>query len=56
MRQGGSGLGLSIVATVAEAHGGDAHAADRPQGGADVWLAIPVAPESGGRPRAAVRA
>jgi signal transduction histidine kinase len=55
VRQGGSGLGLSIVATVAEAHGGDAHAADRPEGGADVWLAIPVAPESGGRPHATLR-
>ncbi|MBS1882089.1 MAG: HAMP domain-containing protein [Actinobacteria bacterium] len=56
VRQGGSGLGLSIVATVAEAHGGDAHAADRPQGGADVWLALPASPESGGRRRAAARA
>ena len=56
MRQSGSGLGLSIVATVAAAHGGAAHAADRPQGGADVWLTIPASSESGGRPRAAARA
>jgi two-component system OmpR family sensor kinase len=38
---GGSGLGLAIVRTVARAHGGDAHAANRPSGGADVWLALP---------------
>jgi two-component system, OmpR family, sensor kinase len=42
VRDGGSGLGLSIVATVAEAHGGAAHAANRPEGGADVWLVIPL--------------
>lgn len=42
VREGGSGLGLSIVATVAEAHGGGAQAANRPQGGADVWIVIPL--------------
>jgi two-component system OmpR family sensor kinase len=42
VRIGGSGLGLAIVATVAEAHGGTAHAANRPEGGADVWLVIPL--------------
>jgi signal transduction histidine kinase len=41
-RAGGSGLGLAIVATVAEAHGGVAHAVNRPDGGADVWLVIPL--------------
>ena len=41
-REGGSGLGLAIVATVAEAHGGTARAANRPEGGADVWLVIPL--------------
>jgi signal transduction histidine kinase len=40
-RDGGSGLGLAIVQTVARAHGGDAHAANRTDGGADVWLALP---------------
>jgi signal transduction histidine kinase len=39
--RGGVGLGLSIVQVVAEAHGGDAHAANRDDGGADVWLSIP---------------
>lgn len=38
---GGSGLGLAIVETIASAHGGQAHAANRPDGGADVWLALP---------------
>ena len=38
---GGSGLGLSIVALIAQAHGGSVGAANRPGGGADVWLALP---------------
>jgi two-component system, OmpR family, sensor kinase len=38
--RGGSGLGLSIVRAIAEAHGGTAHLANR-NGGADVWLALP---------------
>lgn len=38
----GSGLGLAIVETVARAHSGEAHAANRPGGGADVWLALPL--------------
>jgi signal transduction histidine kinase len=42
VRVGGSGLGLAIVATVAEAHGGSAGAANRADGGADVWLAFPL--------------
>jgi signal transduction histidine kinase len=41
-RDGGSGLGLAIVRTVARAHGGDAHVANRPGGGADVWLTLPA--------------
>jgi two-component system OmpR family sensor kinase len=40
----GSGLGLAIVETIARAHGGVAHAANRPGGGADVWLALPLRP------------
>ena len=43
VRGDGSGLGLAIVATVAEAHGGSAGAANRPEGGADVWLSLPAA-------------
>jgi signal transduction histidine kinase len=37
----GAGLGLSIVALIAEAHGGTASIANRGDGGADVWLSIP---------------
>jgi two-component system, OmpR family, sensor kinase len=41
-RQGpGAGLGLAIVAAIARAHGGSAHAANR-DGGADVWLELPT--------------
>jgi heavy metal sensor kinase len=38
----GSGLGLAIVAAVANAHGGTAYAANRNQGGADVWMVLPL--------------
>ena len=38
---GGSGLGLAIVDAIARGHGGSAHAANRPEGGADVWLSLP---------------
>ena len=40
----GAGLGLPIVRMIARAHGGDAHAANREEGGADVWLVIPESP------------
>jgi signal transduction histidine kinase len=51
----GFGLGMSIVASIAAAHGGEAHAANRREGGADVWIVLPAAatvpshaaPESG---------
>jgi heavy metal sensor kinase len=42
-RAEGSGLGLAIVETIARAHGGAAHAANRAGGGADVWLELPSA-------------
>jgi len=38
----GAGLGLSIVRAIAEAHGGEAHAANSAAGGADVWLVLPL--------------
>jgi two-component system OmpR family sensor kinase len=38
---GGAGLGLALAAAIAEAHRGSAHAANREDGGADVWLSIP---------------
>jgi signal transduction histidine kinase len=37
---GGAGLGLSIVDLIARAHGGSAGAANRLEGGADVWLTL----------------
>jgi two-component system, OmpR family, sensor kinase len=40
---GGSGLGLSIVAAVAEAHAGSAGVANRDAGGSDVWIRLPLA-------------
>ena len=40
--EGGAGLGLSIVGLIAEAHGGTAHVANRPGGGADVWVELPL--------------
>jgi hypothetical protein len=48
----GAGLGLSIVRAIAELHGGRADAANRPSGGADVWLTLPAAdPSPAGRHR-----
>jgi signal transduction histidine kinase len=41
--QPGSGLGLSIVASVANAHGGHAEAQARPGGGLDVQITLPAA-------------
>lgn len=40
--QEGSGLGLSIVRSIARAHGGEAHVANR-AGGADAWIVLPAA-------------
>ncbi len=40
---GGTGLGLSIVELIARAHGGEAGARNREEGGADVWISVPRA-------------
>lgn len=44
----GAGLGLAIVRTIAELHGGHAHAVNRPHGGADVWISLPRAADPEG--------
>jgi len=43
--EGGAGLGLAIVRTIAEAHNGQADATNSAMGGADVWITLPMAPE-----------
>jgi two-component system, OmpR family, sensor kinase len=37
----GTGLGLAIVEAIAHAHRGSAHAENREEAGADVWIALP---------------
>ncbi len=44
-RSGGFGLGLSIVRSVAEVHGGSAELVAREQGGLEVRVRLPAAPE-----------
>ncbi len=41
-QRGGVGLGLAVVQMIAHAHGGQAGARNRPAGGADVWISLPV--------------
>jgi signal transduction histidine kinase len=45
----GSGLGLSIVQELAVAHGGIAHAENRPEGGARVGVTLPRVPWPAGK-------
>jgi signal transduction histidine kinase len=55
---GGSGLGLSIVETIAHAHHGEVRAANRPGGGAVVEIELPVSGDGAavGTPGAEVEA
>ena len=45
-REGGVGLGLALVKSIAERHGGHVHCEDRPGGGACFVLCLPLAPLS----------
>ena len=42
--KGGSGLGLSICRSIADAHGGEISAAPSPLGGLRVSIVLPAAP------------
>jgi signal transduction histidine kinase len=44
---GGSGLGLSIVAAIAAAHGGELDLNARPEGGLRVVITLPLAAAAG---------
>ncbi len=50
---GTSGLGLSIVRALVEAHGGRAGAENRPEGGARLWIELPAVVPSDVRTRQA---
>jgi signal transduction histidine kinase len=41
----GAGLGLAIVEAIARAHGGEAGAENRPGGGAEAWIELPMEPK-----------
>lgn len=43
----GSGLGLSICREIARLHGGEISAANRPEGGCEITVKFPLAPDSG---------
>lgn len=45
-RASGSGIGLTVVRDLVEAHGGTVAMGERPGGGARITLRLPVAPES----------
>ncbi len=46
VRTGGSGLGLTIVRAIIEAHGGTIRAENAPQGGARIIFSVPIAEQA----------
>jgi two-component system OmpR family sensor kinase len=52
--EGGSGLGMAIVDSIARAHHGEAQLRNRPGGGADVWLSLPLSPAGAQAPSQAL--
>jgi signal transduction histidine kinase len=45
-RDGSTGLGLPLVRAVAQAHYGDAGCRNRPEGGSEFWIWIPLSPHT----------
>ncbi len=45
----GTGIGLALVKAVASAHFGEAGALNRPEGGSEFWIKLPLTPEVGER-------
>lgn len=43
----GTGIGLALVRAVAHAHFGEAGALNRPEGGAEFWVKLPLTPDVG---------
>ncbi len=51
LESGGAGLGLSIARTILRAHGGTITLANRPEGGLEATVRLPLGPVTSNRPR-----